>query len=408
VVPVTLTAPEILLVRYGELALKGRNRSSFEQALIRNLRAAVLPLSKVRIERRQGRIAVFPERRLESVARRLQDVFGITSISPAWGAELFPDAIAKLARGVLEQTLAGWPGEGPITVRIRSSRADKSFPLHSNELDLYVAENILTSDLAGFERLKVRLKDPALTVGIDVRPERAYVFASRLPGPGGLPVGTQGKALCLLSGGIDSPVAAWMAMKRGCTAVFVTFHSYPFIGENAKKKVLDLVRVLSRYQPLSRLYVVPFAPIQLAIRDSRAPRSYRTVLYRRMMQRVTSRLAAQLDGKAIVTGESLGQVASQTIENLTCIGAASSLPVLRPLIGFDKQETIELARRIGTFDISAIQEPDCCTLFMPDRPILRGRVEACEAAEREFDVERLVADALRDVELHTLETGEPG
>jgi thiamine biosynthesis protein ThiI len=204
--------------------------------------------------------------------------------------------------------------------------------------------------------------------------------------------------LCLLSGGIDSPVAAWMAMKRGCGVDFVTFHSPPYIGAGARKKVVDLVQRLSRFQPSSRLWVVPFAEIQVAIRDSGGPAAYRTVLYRRMMQRIATRIAAREGCKALVTGECLGQVASQTIENLTCIGAAAGLSVLRPLIGFDKLEIIQCAIRIGTYETSIINEPDCCTVFLPSRPIIRGRLAACETAEDGLAVEALIGRALEGAE----------
>lgn len=392
------TAPEMVLVRYGELGLKGGNRPAFEAALQRNIASALARVAEARVERSRGRMAVFPTRRVESVARRLQEVFGISSISPAWGAPSEPEAIVRVARLVLEDALAGLPGEGPVTFRVRTSRGDKRFPLTSMELDRFVAERILVD----LPRIRVQLKDPELTLGIDVRSERTYVFASRLPGPGGLPVGTLGRAVCLISGGIDSPVAAWMAMKRGCEALFVTFHSPPYIGESARKKVVDLVRVLARWQPRSRLWVVPFAPVQLAVCDAGRER-YRTVLYRRMMQRIATRFAHQQRAVCLVTGESLGQVASQTAENLRCIAAVTDLPVLRPLIAFDKHETIALARRIGTFELSARREPDCCTLFMPDRPVLRGRLEECEEAEARIDVERLVAEAAAAAEVLEVE-----
>ena len=391
--------PELVLVRYGELALKGQNRSSFESRLMDNIRAAVKHVSDVRMERRQGRIAVRPARRVEAVARRLQDVFGITSISPARGVVSQPDAIVPVARRVLEEAVAALPAGRSVSFRVATSRADKSFPMTSAEFDRYVAERILD----GFPQLRVQLKDPELALGIDIRTERTYVFARRLPGPGGLPVGTLGKVTCLISGGFDSPVAAWLAMKRGCQVRFVTFHSAPFIGEPARKKVIDLVRVLARYQPRCSLHVVPFAECQLAIKAAGAD-SYRTVLYRRMMQRIATALAHGSGSSALVTGECLGQVASQTLENLTCIGAAAGLPVLRPLIAFDKQETITLSRRIGTHDLSARQEPDCCTLFMPARAVIRGRLEVCREAESQLDLEGLVRRALDGAEELAIES----
>lgn len=388
------SAPEMILVRYGELALKGKNRGMFEHALIRNMRAACEPISPLRIEQRRGRITVIPERRVGDVARRLQDVFGIKTVSPAWGAEPTPEAIAGVGRAVLADALLDFPPGHQVSFRVRSRRSEKRFRMTSVELDQFVAPLVL-EDVAN---VKVDLKHPELTLGIEVRTERAYIFVRRLPGPGGLPGGSLGRVLCLLSGGIDSPVAAWMAMKRGCHVDFVTFHSYPYIGEASKQKVVNLVRTLSRYQSQNRLYVLPFTEIQEAIRDN-APSPYRTVLYRRMMQRLASKLAWRDRTKALVTGESLGQVASQTLENMTCIGAAADLPVIRPLACFDKEEAIEIARRIGTFDLSTLPEPDCCTVFMPPKAVIKGRLDVCEKAEADLDVAGLVERSLAGVEV---------
>lgn len=393
-----LPPPERVLIRYGELALKGGNRRDFEGALARNIRHATRHIAPIAIERRQGRFVVVPERRVEDVAVRLQDVFGIKSVSPVWCVESEIDAIVELARAVFADFLAHEPQRAQTTFRVEAKRADKRFPMPSNEIDRYVGERLLPV-IAG---LKVKLKDPDFTLGIEVRTEKTYVFMHRLPAHGGLPVGTLGRALCLLSGGIDSPVAAWMGMKRGLAVSFVTFHSYPFIGDASKRKVIDLARALARFQPSNRLYVVPFAEIQTSIRDG-APESYRTILYRRMMQRIGTRICETYHLSALITGESLGQVASQTLENIACIEGATGIQVLRPLIGFDKDETIDLARKIGTFAISNRQEPDCCTLFMPSRPVIRGKIEICEGVESELDVEGLVGRALEAVEIHDLD-----
>lgn len=392
--------PELALVRYGELALKGRNRSVFERTLVRNIRAALAPISEVRVERLRGRLAVFPERRPMEVARRLSEVFGIKSVSPAWSVSPETTAIAELARHVLADALAGLPPQGELSFRVRCSRADKGFPLTSVELDRFVADHVLP----GHDRLRVRLEEADVTLGVDVRPERAYVYSRRLEGPGGLPVGTLGRALCLLSGGIDSPVAAWLTMKRGCEVAFVSFHSPPFIGEASRRKVLELARRLARFQPRTRIFVVPFSEVQLAIRES-APEAYRTVLYRRMMQRIASRLARTDRCGALVTGECLGQVASQTLENLTLIEAAADLPVLRPLVAHDKEESIALARRIGTFETSSRPEPDCCTVFQPRQPVIRGRAADCERAEARLDLAGLVERALAGTQIQDLEPG---
>ena len=395
----TISAPEMVLVRYGELGLKGKNRGSFEHALIRNMRAATRHVAEVRVERKRGRMAVFCQERTQDVARRLQDVPGIKTLSPAWGCAAEPEAIAALALEVMREELRDRPEGRQLSFRVQTARADKDFPLISTELDRYVAEHILP-ELGQF---KIDLKHAELRLGIEVRPERAYVFVKRLPGIGGLPVGTLGRVMCLISGGIDSPVAAYLAMKRGAQVSFVTYHSYPYIGEASKKKVLDLVRHLSRFQPASRVFVVPFTEIQTTIRDH-APEPYRTVLYRRFMQRLASRLARRDRCKALLTGESLGQVASQTLENMTCIEAAAEMPVLRPLLTYDKEEAIDLAQKIGTLELSNLPEPDCCTVFMPSRPIIHGRVEVCEEAEARLDVEALVERALAGTERFDIES----
>jgi thiamine biosynthesis protein ThiI len=392
------SGPEAVLVRYGELTLKGGNRLDFENVLLRNVRHALEGVATVRFEREHARLFVFPEGRVEAVAQRLARVFGISSVSPAWGVPNDVDAIVACARRVLDDALLEVPPGQTRRFRVLTRRSDKRFPLLSTELDRHVATAILRDD----DPLVVDLDAPELVLGLEVRAERTWLFARRYPGAGGLPVGTLGRALCLISGGIDSPVAAWMTMKRGCEVSFVTFHSAPYIGEGARRKVIELVRTLGRWQRTARLYVVPFAPVQEALRDAGAE-SYRTVLYRRMMQRIATRIAAFERAGALVTGECLGQVASQTLENLTCIGAAAGLPVLRPLIGFDKQETIDRARTIGTLELSSVQEPDCCTLFLPRHPVLHGSIATCEEIERRIDVDVLVESALATTERIVLE-----
>jgi len=399
--PTSSTQPDALLVRYGELALKGGNRFEFEQTLMRNLRAACSSIAPVRVEREHGRLMVFAERRLESLAQRCAQVFGVTSISPARIAPAEPEAICGVARGVLEDALAALPSGSRPTFRVLTTRADKRFPLTSVQFDRFVAERVVHAD----DPLVVALDRPQLVLGIELRDGRAWIFARRIRGPGGLPVGTLGRVLCLISGGIDSPVAAWMALKRGCEVRYVTFHARGFIGEPALEKVSELVRALAPWQLSSRLLVVPFAPAQLAIKavtTNALDESYRTILYRRMMQRIASRLALREDCRALVTGESMGQVASQTLENLACIEAVAALPVLRPLVAFDKQETVEIAERIGTYALSAVQEPDCCTLFLPRKPVTRGRIESCERIEQRLDLEALIGEALEHVEAREL------
>ncbi|MEW6073355.1 MAG: tRNA uracil 4-sulfurtransferase ThiI [Planctomycetota bacterium] len=387
-------APEMVLARYGELWLKGKNRADFEKILIQNVVRAARPYSPVTVDREQGQLAIVPERRVADVARALEDVFGFSSLSPAWGAAKHPDAIAAVAPAVVARALEAAPADRPIPFRVETRRSDKSFPMLSTELDRHVADRVLEKHGA---RLRVDLSHPELTLGISVRSWRAYLFAERRPGLGGLPVGTLGPVLCLLSGGIDSPVAAWLAMKRGCRVSFVSFHSPPYLGDASKEKVRRLVAALARFQGPGVLHVVPFTAVQERIRDG-APEAYRTVLYRRAMHRIAGRLAEREGALALVTGECLGQVASQTLENLTCIGAAATLPVLRPVLSFDKQETIALARRIGTYEISILPAPDCCTVFQPVHPVIRGQRARCERFEAGLELEPLLAAAVEGVE----------
>ena len=395
----TMRPPELILLRYGELALKGKNRHMFEEALQRNVHSALKEIAPARIERRRARMAVLLDERVEEAAQRLQSVFGLSSLSPAWGCEPQLEPILELARDVLADALAPLPPGARPKFRVRSSRGDKRFPLTSPQLDRAVAERVLP-EFDG--RLTIDLNNAELELEVDVREERAYVFARRLAGAGGLPVGTLGRGLCLLSGGIDSPVAAWLSMKRGLRVSYLSFLSPPYLGEGTKRKLVRLVRGLAPWQPHNRLYLVPFTEIQMAIRDG-APEPYRTVLYRRAMQKIGARVARREKAGCLITGESLGQVASQTLENLTCIGAASELPVLRPLITNDKQETIALAQRIGTYEISTLPEPDCCTVFMPSKPIIRGRIEECLAAEESIGLEALIRAVLPVTERIVLE-----
>lgn len=385
---------EVVVARYGELWLKGRNRGDFERRLLRNCQRALQPIANCEIERQNAQLVVVPDKRAADVTRRLTEVFGFSSVSPARRSPREAEAIAETARTVLGEALDSLPRNVVVPFRVETRRGDKSFPMISTELDRFVAERVLPEHA---DRLRVDLSNPELTLGITVRHDGAFVYAERLPGAGGLPVGTLGRVASLLSGGIDSPVASWMAMKRGCEVVYVAFHSYPFIGESYQAKVRKIVRKLARFQDRSILYEVPFARIQTEIKEH-CPESYRTVLYRRMMQRIAARVAEREKASALVTGESLGQVASQTLENLTAIGAATKMPVLRPLVAFDKSETIDVARRIGTYDISILPEPDCCTVFQPRRPVIRGSLAVCEDAESGLEIDALVSAACEEAE----------
>ncbi|HET6202536.1 MAG TPA: tRNA uracil 4-sulfurtransferase ThiI [Planctomycetota bacterium] len=393
---------ECLVVRYAEIGLKGGNRRYFEERLQRNIRDALASTAPARVGRAWGRLLVFPEGDPAPALARLGEVFGVASVSPAVGTEKDLAEMEAVAERLVGAALARRTAAEPVPFRVEAHRGDKRFPMNSVEVNRRLGASLL----AKFPRLKVDLDHATLTLGVDVRDEAAYLYVDRLEGPGGLPVGASGRVLSLISGGIDSPVAAWLAMKRGCRVHFVTFHSYPFIGEATKEKVKDVVRRLSRYQGPTLLLVAPFAAIQTEIRKG-CPEPYRTVLYRRMMNRVAVRLARRHRCLALVTGDSIGQVASQTLENLRCAEDASDLPVLRPLLSYDKRETIALAERIGTFGISIRPAEDCCTLFQPDHPVIRGDPEVCRQVETEIDFERLVEDAAASCEAVRLAEGKP-
>jgi len=389
-----LPPPSFVLARFGELVLKGRNRHAFERKLAHNVKEALRDVAPVAVEREHGQLVLRPAERPHQVARRLTEVFGLTAISPAWEAPREPDAIAELSTRLVGDALLDLPAREPVPFRVRTRRADKRFALSSVELDHHVAARVF--DAHG-ERLRVDLDAPALTLGIAVRRERIYVYAQRLPGPGGLPSGSIGKALALVSGGIDSPVAAWLAMKRGLQVRLVSFEAEAFLGRAPAEKVRRLAGRLARWQPVTRLVHVPFADVQLAVREA-VPEKYRTICYRRMMHRIATALALEEGARGLVTGDNLGQVASQTLENLGALAAATTLPVLQPLIAMDKQDTIALARRIGTYDLSIEPVPDCCTVFQPDGPTLRATPLRAEQAEAGLDVEALVREAVAGAE----------
>lgn len=388
--PAPLGPPDLILARYGELVLKGRNRDGFERRLVRNAKEACRDLSRLVVTREHGQLVLRPDERHALVARRLTTIFGLASISLAWEAEPDPARIAARGLQLVERLLESHAPGAPLTFRVRTRRADKRFPLSSMELDRHVGDAVF--ERFG-DRLRAEMRAPEATLGIAVRRQGVYLFAESLPGAGGLPAGSLGKAVALLSGGIDSPVATWMAMRRGLQARLLTFTSEEFLGAAPEAKVRRLATQLARWQPFTRWIQVPFGEVQVAVRDA-APEKFRTVLYRRMMHRIAARVAEEEGAQAVVTGDSLGQVASQTLENLAAVDAISDLPVLRPLVALDKQETIDRARRIGTYELSIEDVPDCCTLFQPAGPTLRGTPPRSERAERDLDVEALVSSAL--------------
>ncbi len=373
------------VVHYAEIGLKGGNRAFFERVLAQNiLRRVELLGGRGRVERLSGRFLVHLDAPWAASAweEALSPVFGIAHFAPAYLVSPDMEAI----RAVILEHLP----EGPArTFRITASRDDKTFPLTSPEI-----QRELGAAVQARTGWPVRLKGAELEIGVEILRGRAVVYLGRLPGPGGLPVGVSGRVVLLLSGGIDSPVAGYFALKRGCRVIPIHFHSRPFgnwMGSESRAR--EIVRALGRYGMEPYLYVVPIGKQQREI-TVRAPVAYRVVLYRRLMMRVATALARREGAKAIFTGESLGQVASQTLESLTVVEEAAGLPVLRPLIGLDKTEITALAERIGTYALSLMPGDDCCQFLMPRRVVTHPRMEETLQAEEQVEMDRLVQEAL--------------
>jgi tRNA uracil 4-sulfurtransferase len=373
-----------LIGRYHEIVLKGHNRWRFVDQLKNNLRTifADYPPGMVRGEGPRIMAELSEQISDATAAGRAALLFGIQNFSISRALPLDMDALKAEALRIARDSSAR-------SFRISAKRAEKRFALNSMEIDRMVGAEV--ADTLG---LKVDLENPDLDISIEILPGIAYVSAGKMPGPGGLPVGTTGRGLVLLSGGIDSPVAAWRMMRRGMRVDFVHFHSYPLVSAASREKATELAAHLNRYQARSTLALVPFADIQREI-VARAPRPLRVILYRRFMVRIASALALSSGAQVLVTGESLGQVASQTLENIVVIEKATALPILRPLLGMDKNEIVQQARLLGTFEISILPDQDCCSLFIPAHPETHARLEEVDAAEAVFDIERMVRDTVR-------------
>ncbi|NPV43241.1 MAG: tRNA 4-thiouridine(8) synthase ThiI [Firmicutes bacterium] len=379
----------VYLISYSEIGLKGENRPFFERTLVSNIRRALKDIPGLEIERFHGRIYVKAEGDLKEIRDRLVKIFGIAYISPA--LRTHPD-LDEIKRGalILLQEHKEYNGK---TFKVETRRPNKSFPLTSPEVSKVVGAHILKS----LNGLKVDVRDPDILVNIEIR-EKAYIYWEKIPGLRGLPVGVSGKALLLLSGGIDSPVAGWMTMKRGVKIQAIYFHTFPFTSDRAKEKVVDLCRVLSIYNSPIILHVVNFTEV-LKVLQKETPSEFLTILMRRMMLRIAERVALKENALGLVTGESIGQVASQTMESLAATNKVADIPIIRPLIAFDKDEIIEKARRIGTYEISIRPYEDCCTVFVPQHPKTRPSLKDVEAAERDLDVDNLVEEGLKRVDI---------
>lgn len=389
---------DILLIKYGELALKKRNRYQFEEQLISNIRHKLERFLEVRVQKTFGRIFVHLHGTdAEPVIKALQQIFGIVAISPVVRTALDVQAIERAALMLMKQH-----DQSQRTFKVETKRPNKKFPLNSQEISRKIGGVVLR----GTKNLKVDVRRPDILLSIEIRQHHAYLFSESYPGLGGLPVGSSGKAMLLLSGGIDSPVAGFLTMKRGVEIEAVHFHSYPYTSERSLKKVEDLTRQLTAYGGKLNLHIVPFTEIQTAIRE-KCQDSFSITVMRRFMFRIAEALAAKRGALALATGESLGQVASQTLESMRAIGDVVSLPVLRPLISMDKQEIISLSKQIGTYETSILPYEDCCTVFMPQSPQTRPSLERTRQNERDLDVEALVEEAVRRTERKVFTEAEP-
>ena len=374
-----------IVVHYQEIALKGKNRPWFMGRLVRNLRGAVSDLDVKAVRSLMGRIEIVlgPGATREQVGERIRRTFGIANFSYAGRTALNLDLLTAAILGDLESRTCG-------SFRVSARRADKRFPMTSPQVEREIGGRIKAA-----RGWRVDLEHADLVVHVELLSTEAFYFFGKERGPGGLPTGTAGRVVCLLSGGIDSPVAAHRMMKRGCVVTFVHFHSYPILSRASQEKARELVALLTKWQHRSRLYLVAFGEIQQQVVLA-VPGPMRVVVYRRLMMRIAERIARARAAHALVTGDVVGQVASQTLENLAVVSAVATLPVFRPLIGFDKEEITAEASAIGSYPISIIPDQDCCTLFTPRNPLTRARLMQVEAAETALPIATLVERAAAD------------
>lgn len=384
---------ETIIAKYGEIILKGGNRPRFERMLADNIKYALKNITDCRITIKQATIYVedFDEDKTDLIVERMSLIFGIVAITKAAVCEKDFDTIVATAKEYLYEDLSV-----EARFKVAAKRADKSFPMTSTELSIALGGELDDA----FEGIKCDVHDPEITVKCEIREAGAYIYIMEkmTPGQGGMPTGSGLKATLLLSGGIDSPVAGHMIAKRGVTIDAVNFFSFPYTSERAKEKVIELAGIIARYTSKIKLYIVPFTEIQLAIRD-KCPEEYMTLIMRRFMMRISERIARDHGSKALITGESVGQVASQTLSALDVTNAVVDMPVLQPLIGMDKLEVIQRAEKIGTYETSILPYEDCCTVFTPKHPKVNPKRANVERAEAALDVAALEAEALANIEL---------
>lgn len=386
---------EIILIKNGELALKGLNRSTFEDILIKNIRKRIKPLGEFEYRKEQSTVAVVPMDDyidMDEVSDRIGRVFGIAAYSRALQVKKDMNTILENTPSYLAEQL-----KAVKTFKVEGKRADKKFPFKSPEIAAEVGGAILSK----FPHLKVDVKNPDILVTIEIREKFAFIRGNQTKGAGGMPTGTAGKSAILISGGIDSPVAAYMMAKRGLVLNAIHFASPPYTSPQSEEKVHNLLRQVSRYCGNITLFTVGFTEIQEEIRD-KCPEELFTLIMRRFMMRISQRIAQREDCKALITGESLGQVASQTLNALACTDAVVKMPVFRPVIGLDKEEIIKISRQIDTFNISIEPYEDCCTVFTPKHPKTKPQISIIENAEKALDVEALVERAVENTTIKNI------
>lgn len=385
----------VIALSLGEVALKGKNRSYFENKLVKQIRGALKDLGKPKVYKQQGKIfAEVNQENIDTTINRLKKVFGIVVLSPGIRIEKDLEEIKKYSVIAVKEAMEK---RNIKTFKVEASRSDKKFPYKSMELNKIIGGTILKE----IDTIKVDVHNPDLYLTIDIR-DKCYIYTDKIRTYGGLPVGTNGKGLLLLSGGIDSPVAGFMMAKRGVSIDAIYYHSYPFTSERADEKVKELAQILSRYCGKIKLFSINILNIQKEI-SQKCPEDELTIITRRFMMRIAEKIAEKEGIDALITGESLGQVASQTIKSLNTTNSAVKIPIFRPLIGLDKTEIIEIAKDIETYETSILPYEDCCTVFLPKHPVTRPELKDIEMSEKVLDVEKMIEEALDNMEVIEIE-----
>jgi len=390
----------LFIVRFGETALKGKNKSYFEKKLVDRVKKILRKFSGVDVYREEGLVFVSAnsENSQEELVGEISKVFGISSISPAVETNTNMEDIYETAVNFMMDLIEK---ESVRTFKVEAKRADKNFPVKSPEIARLVGGEVLK----GCKVLKVDVRNPQVCLHVDVRRDKAYIYRKKIQGYGGLPLGTNGKGMLLLSGGIDSPVAGWMMAKRGMSIEAIHFHSYPYTSQRAQEKVEDLARQISIYCGDFKLHIVNLLSVQEEIIKA-CPEEETTILVRRFMMKIAEKVGEQTGAKTLITGESLGQVASQTTESIVCTDQSVAMPVLRPLIAMDKVDIMDVAKKIGTYETSILPYEDCCTVFLPKHPVTRPKLESILHSEEKLNVDKLVAEAMKNVQIKNITSVE--